>query len=43
MTYKLVNDIMDIEWKKIIVEIKLNGVIIIYGIFHMNDMSRNEE
>jgi uridine kinase len=37
------HEIVETEWKKINAEMKPNGVIIIYGIFHVSNTSMNEE
>ena len=41
--YSITNEIAEIEQKKIIAEMKPNGVIIIYGTFHISNTSMNEE
>ena len=42
-TYSITHEIVKTEQKKIITEMKPNRAILIYGTFHISNMSMNEE
>ena len=43
LTYELTQESVEKEQKKVITEIKPNGVVILYGIFYVRKVNRNKE
>ena len=41
--YELTQESAEKEWKKVITEMKPNGVVILHGIFHIRTVNRNKE